>query len=81
MGALGSVDIGTEFYHRGLRRPLQASGWPCSGFGATIDLMSLEPRLIHAPEFPPAEWLNAATGRTMGSLRGGVVLVDLWDFT
>jgi hypothetical protein len=43
--------------------------------------MSLEPRLIHAPEFPPAEWLNAPTGRTMGSLRGSVVLVDLWDFT
>jgi hypothetical protein len=43
--------------------------------------MSLEPALIRAPEFPPAEWLNAPEGRTMAGLRGSVVLVDLWDFT
>lgn len=36
---------------------------------------------IHAPEFAPGEWLNAAGPLRMAALRGQVVVVDIWDFT
>jgi len=35
---------------------------------------------IHAPEFPPAEWLNVAAPLTLKALRGKVVLIDFWTY-
>ncbi len=43
--------------------------------------MSLERPLVRAPELPPAEWINTPTPVRLASLRGRVVLLDLWDFT
>ncbi len=43
--------------------------------------MSLERPLVRAPELPPAEWINTPTPVRLASLRGRVVLLDLWEFT
>ncbi len=36
---------------------------------------------IHAPEFAPGQWLNAASPLRLADLRGWVVLVDFWDLS
>lgn len=43
--------------------------------------MTLQRPTVHAPEFPPAVWVNTPTPLTMAGLRGRVVLIDIWDFT
>jgi thiol-disulfide isomerase/thioredoxin len=35
---------------------------------------------IHAPEFPPAQWLNVTAPLTLKALRGRVVLIDFWTY-
>ena len=43
----------------------------------------LQERMIRAPEFGAGEWLNLNTVNrlTMASLRGRVVLVDIWEYS
>lgn len=36
---------------------------------------------IRAPQLAPGEWINTARPLQLSSLRGHVVLVDIWDFT
>jgi thiol-disulfide isomerase/thioredoxin len=36
---------------------------------------------VHAPEFPHCHWVNALRPISMASLRGHIVLIDIWDFT
>jgi thiol-disulfide isomerase/thioredoxin len=38
------------------------------------------PERIHAPEFPPAEWLNVSAPLSLAALRGKVVLIDFWTY-
>ena len=35
---------------------------------------------IHAPDFPPADWLNVAAPLSLKALRGKVVLIDFWTY-
>jgi hypothetical protein len=42
--------------------------------------MADNPPRVRAPEFAPGEWINSEP-LTLSALRGGVVLVDIWDFT
>lgn len=37
--------------------------------------------LVHAPEFPPGDWLNTPRPLSVQALRGRVFLVDIWDYT
>lgn len=41
----------------------------------------LQQRMVRAPEFGAGEWLNTANRLTMASLRGRVVLVDIWEYS
>jgi thiol-disulfide isomerase/thioredoxin len=43
-------------------------------------IMPIVHEAIHAPEFAPGEWLNAPP-LSLAYLRGGVVLVDFWDYS
>jgi thiol-disulfide isomerase/thioredoxin len=36
---------------------------------------------VRAPEFPESSWVNSLRPITMASLRGSVVLIQIWDFT
>lgn len=44
-------------------------------------LSPLNERIIRAPEFGAGEWLNTPNRITMNSLRGRVVLVDIWEYS
>lgn len=41
----------------------------------------LQPRMVRAPEFPAAAWLNAEQPLTLAGLRGRAVLVDFWEYS
>jgi thiol-disulfide isomerase/thioredoxin len=41
----------------------------------------LNQRQVHAPEFGSGQWLNIEYPLTMRSLRGQVVLVDIWEYS
>ena len=41
----------------------------------------LSPRMVRTPELGRGEWLNAQGPITLANLRGGVVLIDFWDYT
>ena len=55
--------------------------WSHPPFPATILDVDLTRPIVRAPEFPQAPWVNALEPITMTSLRGRVVMVDIWDFT
>ena len=46
-----------------------------------MEPMNSEPRVVPAPELPPAEWVNTPAPLTLTGLRGQVVLADFWDCT
>ena len=41
----------------------------------------LNKRQVRAPEFGRGQWLNTEHPLTMSGLRGGAVLVDIWEYT
>jgi thiol-disulfide isomerase/thioredoxin len=43
--------------------------------------MELQSPTVRAPEFPESLWVNTLRPITMASLRGSVVLIQIWDFT
>ena len=43
--------------------------------------MELQSPTVRAPEFPESIWVNSLRPITMASLRGDVVLIQIWNFT
>lgn len=46
-----------------------------------MDTDRLDPRMVHAPDFAPGDWLNTAHPLSLNRLRDQTVLVDFWDYT
>lgn len=41
----------------------------------------LQPHRVHAPEFTRGDWLNTDYPLAMATLRGRVVLIDIWEYS